>query len=411
MKNRYSEIMMTIIIMFILCANTVFAQAPPPALELVTGNIKSELAKLDKALHITSIKLSTAGITGTDAGKILLDLHEQFKYDVDVSTIDTKGMIKEVKPRAYTVHKGKDIKTQEQIKTVIKTKKPVISRLFKAVEGFEAIDFEYPVFNRNMNYIGSVSLLIDPDTFFGKCINSAIEGVPVDCWVMQTDGTVLYDIDNEEIGRNILNDKLYKPFPSAVSAAKKIAASDSGYTTYEFKGNKMEDVVTKEAWWKTIKFHNATWRVVLVKVKTGNEAFSKRTASQLGLKTTEDNLISLSKDENFAKAVEKGDRKAIKKYFTDFYDNNPDIYSIQYINDDYINVMGYPESNSLKNYDISNRETRSDTKTYDVVRSRKTESFDVPLLEGRWGRIFMVPVYSGRDWAGAVYFIKIIPGK
>jgi hypothetical protein len=76
------------------------------------------------------------------------------------------------------------------------------------------VDLEHPVFSSNGEFEGSVSMLIRPDFLFSSIITPVLQGIPVEAFVMQTDGRILYDEDKEEVGRMLFEDPIYKPFPS-----------------------------------------------------------------------------------------------------------------------------------------------------------------------------------------------------
>ena len=90
-----------------------------------------------------------------------------------------------VEPAANHKFSGSDISGQEQVKRLWETGRPVISSVFMSVEGFPALDLEWPVFpasnqdsyqslegrvfNRQDELIGSVSLLIKQELLCQLC--------------------------------------------------------------------------------------------------------------------------------------------------------------------------------------------------------------------------------------------------
>ena len=112
-----------------------------------------------------------------------------------------------------------------------------MSDSFRAVEGFIAIDFEYPVFSGEKGFIGSVSMLFRPESFIRSIIQDAIKGSPFDVWVMERNGRILYDPDEAELGRDLFTDPIYRPFPQLISLGKRIAQERSGSGSYRFFDN------------------------------------------------------------------------------------------------------------------------------------------------------------------------------
>jgi len=74
-------------------------------------------------------------------------------------------------------------------------------------------DLQHPVFDTNGEFIGSVSVLTEPE-FFGQIISGKVVNFPVEIWLMQKDGEIIYDVNKDEIGRNLFTDELYKNFES-----------------------------------------------------------------------------------------------------------------------------------------------------------------------------------------------------
>jgi hypothetical protein len=67
-----------------------------------------------------------------------------------------------------------------------------MSSVFRAIEGFDAVDVEYPVFNPQGKYVGSVSLFFKPETFFAQILPPLIKSIPIDIWVMEKGGRTGY---------------------------------------------------------------------------------------------------------------------------------------------------------------------------------------------------------------------------
>jgi hypothetical protein len=85
-----------------------------------------------------------------------------------------------VEPSPHRHLEGTDISTQEHVKRITKKHKPVMSPVFKAIEGFDAIVLEYPVFNPQGEYIGYVGLFFKPETLFAQILPPLMKSIPVD---------------------------------------------------------------------------------------------------------------------------------------------------------------------------------------------------------------------------------------
>ena len=150
-----------------------------PILTEIHQKINAEFSRLDSGLKDTALKLGAQGLTGDSARSSLSELCGKFTFAVDCSAVDPKGIMVTMEPAPYRHFEGTDISAQEQVRGVIAEHKPVMSSVFKAIEGFDAVDVEYPVFNSQREYMGSVSLFFKPETFFAEILPPLIKGIPV----------------------------------------------------------------------------------------------------------------------------------------------------------------------------------------------------------------------------------------
>ncbi|MFA5335592.1 MAG: cache domain-containing protein, partial [Candidatus Omnitrophota bacterium] len=162
-------------------------------------------------------------------------------------------------------YEGRNIIGQDQVNLLRKTKRPVLGDVFMAVEGFYATALEHPVFSDKGEMIGSISLLFKPEYLFSSVSEPEVKGLPVHVWVMQKDSRDIYDDDPKQIGKYILEDPMYKPFPSVISFVKKIAADQTGSGSYDFYDIGTKEVIKKEAVWTTVGLYGAQWRLVVTR--------------------------------------------------------------------------------------------------------------------------------------------------
>ncbi|MCE1247713.1 MAG: hypothetical protein LWY06_13820 [Firmicutes bacterium] len=415
MKKTILKLTSTILILFavvLLFTPSAFAkQKTPPVLGKVKTEINSLLAGMDKDLAETAKIIGKAGLTSKESRKAMQEIQSKYQFVIDCCTVDTKGKIVAAEPDFFKSSEGKDISSQEQVQFMLKNHKPVISRLFFAVEGMDALDFERPVFDSNGKFIGAVSLLIDSEKLFGGIIDPATAGVPVDIWAVQTNGTVVFDPDREEIGRSIISDPIYKNHKGLVEAAKKMLITPEGHGYFDFQALGKDKPAQIEATWTTITFHGTKWRLVVTQTRNGDAKLGIRTLSSLGLVKTDEALRKLAANPDFVAAVAADDRVKMMKYLSDFFKANKGLYAVEWANNRQINVFGYPEDNSLRNYDFKNNAISSQ-KTLKALQTKGEASYEEPLIEGKTGNYFMVPVFKGDEYLGSVYYIILeIPHK
>ncbi|MBP7764189.1 MAG: cache domain-containing protein [Syntrophaceae bacterium] len=209
------------VLFFCGAASAAFAATnPPPLLGEAAQNLSAELNRLDDGLGRAAKKLGKAGLTGPEAREALSALCSKFSYAVDCAAVDLQGTMVTLEPAPFRRFEGKNIAGQEQVKRILKTGQPVLSGVFRAVEGFPAIDAEYPVAKPDGKRLGSVSLLFKPEKLLGGVLDGLFAGTPVNIWVMDKQGMILYDVDKSQIGLNLFSDPLYRPYDSLLKLGR-----------------------------------------------------------------------------------------------------------------------------------------------------------------------------------------------
>ncbi|MBN2220392.1 MAG: hypothetical protein JW697_08970, partial [Kosmotogaceae bacterium] len=211
-------------------------------LNSVQKSIQEQFNLMDSSLakgaeEIRSFLQDPSGIR-----KILKDLYSNNPQVVNVSFIDIEGVLKYIYPDEFDYVEGDWIGDQEQVVELHRRGLPVLSQSFVAVEGFPALDLEWPVFTKEGELFGSLSFLIKPETFLAPLIIPK-NYEPYEFWVMQPDGLIFYDQDEMEMGRNLFTDQLYEPFEELRVLGSEISQKESGWGEYRFFSRGMDTVV------------------------------------------------------------------------------------------------------------------------------------------------------------------------
>ena len=170
-------------------------------------------------------------------------------------------------PEGFKEFEGADISAQAHWNKLIKTGKPVLSGSFRSVQGAAAVAFHYPVFSSGNRLAGSVSALFAPEKLLTGIIEPVTANLPVDIFLMQTDGLMIHDMDADQIGRNVFHDPLYQPFPELLALAQKVAVTKKGTGEYRFYQEGSGEPVSKVAYWKTAGKLGTEWRLVITCAK------------------------------------------------------------------------------------------------------------------------------------------------
>jgi TRAP-type mannitol/chloroaromatic compound transport system substrate-binding protein len=222
----------------------------------------------DNTLSLVNQKL-TAEMSGLDlnsseARALLTGLRKDRPYVTNASTVDRSANLVAVESAEYKSFEGWNIGDQEHVIRLFRTQEPVLSGIFKAVEGFDAADMEYPVFSSQQEIVGLVSVLFKPEILLGNIITEVVKNTPYAVWAMQPDGRIIYDIDAEEIGKNTFIDPIYQSFPQLVELGREISVSPTGTGHYQFLDTGLKQTVHKEARWDTFSLYGTEWRLILI---------------------------------------------------------------------------------------------------------------------------------------------------
>ena len=201
-----------------------------------------------------------------DIRGILNSLYKKSPYLFDVAYINTDLVMQYMAPEKYRHLEGTDISHQKQMQEIAQKKTPLVSKLFMTVEDLYGIDVEWPVFNNAGDWKGTLSMLVEPYQFFGEIIEENLKNTDYEIWIMQQDGTIIYDIDREEINENLFEEGIYSNYKELQNLGRQIVNQKEGHGTYTYLETGSDIPVSKEAYWSTLDFQGNTWKVVITRM-------------------------------------------------------------------------------------------------------------------------------------------------
>ncbi|MBN3033641.1 MAG: cache domain-containing protein [Candidatus Saganbacteria bacterium] len=242
---------------------------PPhlPGLIELRSRISAELNALDSDLAAAAQQLGTVGFYGNSA-EILQKVYDAHPSVVDVATINPEGYLMTVRPARYKKAEGQRVNEQSHFRAIQKSGRPVMSEMFKTVEGFYAAALIYPVINLKGQTIGYVSAVFKPDALMGKIIKPYLAQLPrVDAFALQRDGRIIYDHDILQVGKMTFSDPAYQSYSELLALAARITAEASGAGTYTFPVGLTNAPAKKATEWVTVSLHGTDWRLVVAKAE------------------------------------------------------------------------------------------------------------------------------------------------
>jgi hypothetical protein len=236
------------------------------ALARFTADANATLQELDSALALATTEFNSTGITGPAANETLAQLANSSPYAVDAVTISADGRIAAAMPTQYWSAIGVYVGNESHNQRALQERIPLMTPIFPAAEGFNAVSVRRPVWNSTGTFLGLATVLLNPSHLLADSANRSLAGTNFTAWAMQTDGLLIYDRDPSNLGGlNLITDPLFANYPELVELAKRIAVEPSGSSTYTFTQTGGGPAVMKEAVWGTVGLHGTEWRLVVAR--------------------------------------------------------------------------------------------------------------------------------------------------
>ena len=240
-----------------------------PTNETINHMVATELAKLDLELMFAAAELSDTGLSGAEARNILNELAADNLPVIDVCTADPTGKMITVAPDAYRNYEGTDTSAHAVTIKFNETRQPMLSQMFTAVEGMDAVVLIWPVLSEKGDFMGSVRALFKPETLFTGPFEDQFvwyyedwKDTPYSIDVMQLDGLNLYDSTGNDTGKNLFTDPELQQYTELIALGDQIVAEEHGRGSYTITDRETGQMAKKQAYWSTVKLHDTAWRIV-----------------------------------------------------------------------------------------------------------------------------------------------------
>jgi hypothetical protein len=230
------------------------------ALDIAKGKIQNSIDTLNRVM--ASAAESLVGVAG-DPEAIRARLKKVCSASMltkEVVFINPEGTKQIIEPRSFREYEGTSLKQESLMKEATQSRQPVFSGLFKAPEGFQAVGDMHPVV-KGSTLLGAIESTFTPYDLIHN-IRITLVTAPDEIWVMDQDGTVIYQQDTGKVGKNVFKDDCFSKFNNFQTACKTIAGAESGEVTYSYYTTGTTNPVDKTALWKTIKMHDKSWKII-----------------------------------------------------------------------------------------------------------------------------------------------------
>jgi len=226
--------------------------------------VQSRLDLLDSDMSGAAGRLSTLALNGPEARQVLNDLYSRHPGIIDLVATDAAGTMVTFVPDSYKKYEGRFVGDDEKMKNFSRDKKPVLSAMFRTVEGVDAMVIMWPVFSDKGVFAGSLSALFRPDQLFAPEFEKVTGESGIEFVILQTDGLLLFNTGGDETGNNLFTHPMYQQSPELLALGKAIVAQESGSGPYAFISHETGKQAKKQAAWVSAGLHGSSWRLIAI---------------------------------------------------------------------------------------------------------------------------------------------------
>jgi PAS domain S-box-containing protein len=268
----------------------------------------------------------------------------------------------------YPVHGagGRDISDQPHVKQLLKERKPVVSDVFRAVQGFDAVALHVPVFSGDV-FRGSVAIVLDFESITRRYLDVIRTGETGHAWIVSRDGTQLYSSMPGFAGKSAFDN--YKDNPAMLAMIRDMLRGHEGSAVYtaEGTGHGITGQDRRYSVYWPVRFNNTFWALVVdsseKEVFSGLTFFRNSLVLVIGIIFVGGVLLSvvgvkawlIVKEEEKRKKVEV-DLVESERRYRDLFEHNPApmlIYQrgtlkMLAVNDAFVYHYGYSAEQALK---------------------------------------------------------------
>jgi PAS domain S-box-containing protein len=177
-----------------------------------------------------------------------------------ITRLDERGVILYNFPSIRAV--GADISGQNHVRELLRDHKPVISDVFKAVEGFDSIALHVPIFKGPV-FKGSIGILIDFESLAKRYLDVIKIGKTGYAWVVSREGTILYTPVPGLTGKSVF--EIITESSSLDLLVSEMVKGHEGAATYTFDkiGDRNVGQTRKYAVYIPAQIGNTFWSIVV----------------------------------------------------------------------------------------------------------------------------------------------------
>jgi PAS domain S-box-containing protein len=280
-----------------------------------------------------------------------------------ITRMDERGVILASYP--FKDSEGSDISGQKHVSRILRDHQPVVSDVFRAVQGFDAVALHVPVF-KGTDFRGSVAVVINFQSLAKRYLDVINIGDTGYAWVVSRDATVLYTPVPGLTGKSALES--FGQFPELVAMITDMLQGREGAAVYAFDRirGRMAGPAREYAVYMPIRLGDTFWSIVVASTESellaGLNSFRNRLALVVGLVYAGGMLLSIVaarawmivSEEEKRRRAERTLRESEQRY-RDLFERNPapiliyenETLRLLAVNEAFVRHYGYTEAEAL----------------------------------------------------------------
>ena len=265
MKKGLVFLMVLAVLFLVGCGQArTFTAEEQQILEQTVANLNQAFQQLDGDVQQTLQALENVEPFADEALPILQKLADSHEFIRSVGIFDKKGILQVAQPEPFQKAVGLDLSETPKVQKILTEWQPLMSDMFVDQQsGEHAFEVFYPLQNQQQAPVGFLSIYMNHQDFISLSIMPNLDMTKINIGVMQTDGTMLYEENWQEVGLNLFTAEIYQPFKELREMGRKIVAEPEGEGVYRFYDGTMQLAQSKRAKWETVDFHNQSWRIIM----------------------------------------------------------------------------------------------------------------------------------------------------
>jgi len=225
--------------------------------------VNQYFADFEKELTAATRKVSSIGFGNRAALMDVLEgIKEKHPEVRDMFIMDMKGQVISSYSGSVAIPDHVVEHELRYLKDELTPEDGDFSGLFTAKDGSKSFVMTVPV-AKGGRLIGGLGTFMQVDVAVPAFLDFDPRKSPYQVWLMKDDGTIIYDEDEKQVGRNLFTDEMYRDFPELQRFGEQIRKRPWGIGHYSFLGKDGRTTVYKVAAWDTLSSDGTKWKLVV----------------------------------------------------------------------------------------------------------------------------------------------------